>query len=179
MGQSMTMCTTVTHPEPKQSVSKKGCFNFWLSVSDHHILPFLPKTCTLSFLPSCSKLHLKSLLLSPRFTLNCSQHWIPSCLLQSPCPLPTVNTGSTCPHCSAANEAGLEDTRETKSPEHQNGQSHGVGKQTGGGAAQSPVNSALKEGEGTKQHPAEGQVKVPELRAAPSFVFWATFAVAW
>lgn len=57
------------------------------------------------------------------------------------------------------------------SPEYQNGQSCGVGRQTGGGAAQSPVNSAPREGEGTKQHPAVGQVKVPELRAAPSFVF--------
>lgn len=177
------MCTTesptlnLSKALVRKVVSTSEC------LSHHHILPFLlwPKTCTLSFLPSCSKLHLKSLLLSPCFTLNCSQHWIPSCLLQSPCPLPTVNRFhlSSLLCCKWGWAGG-----------HMRNEVTWVSKWTepwGRKADRwrcSPESCKLsskgrREGEGTKQHPAEGQVKVLELRVAPSFVFWATFAVAW
>lgn len=47
----------------------------------------------------------------------------------------------------------LWDTCEMMSPEYRNGQSHGVGRQTGGGAAQSPVKPLQQPGKHGAPHP--------------------------
>lgn len=109
MGQSVTTAQQSQSPSlnPSNTVSKKGCFNSWMSVSHHHILPFLlwPKTCTLSFLlkvtfevtASFSLFYFKLLINTEPTTVSSS--------LDVLSPQSTV---SMCPHFSAANEARLE-----------------------------------------------------------------------